>query len=350
MSLGFNSHKGKYVKKIEVVKDFTNAMFFGRTGMGKTTGAILPTIEDRIKSGYGLLIYDFKGNLHLQTKYLANKFDRLDDVVEIGKPWGKNINILKYLTTKQFLQIVQSNTQAKTDFWDIASKNLLEGIYTVLKLDKYIFTQINKLLEKEYENEISLKQIHKLISKPTNLKNFLEDYKKSKLEFIDSEYQKVLNKTPNLNLLNTISKKIEELKENLELLSNFELVDDDEDAGRNGIVSHLSSYTINGASNEFLNKDEFDIVNELRDGKIVVIDVSNLTENSLNLLNLGIYSSLQRLNEKNLKPVSIIIDEAQKILHVGTQRIWPARAFTLGHLTHNDLASVRIAKRATKSL
>ena len=35
---------------------------------------------------------------------------------------------------------------------------------------------------------------------------------------------------------------------------------------------------------------------------------------------------------------------------VGTQRIWPARAFTLGHLTHNDLASVRIAKRATKSL
>ncbi len=37
-------------------------------------------------------------------------------------------------------------------------------------------------------------------------------------------------------------------------------------------------------------------------------------------------------------------------LVVGTQRIWPARAFTLGHLTHNDLASVRIAKRATKSL
>lgn len=275
----------------------------------------MPTIEDRIKSDYGLLIYDFKGNLHLQTKYLANKFSRLDDVVEIGKPWGENINILKYLTTKQLLQIVQSNSELASDFWDTASKNLLEGIYAVLKLDKYIFTQINKLLEKEYENEISLKQIHKLISKPTNLKKFLEEYKNSKLQFIDLEYQKVLNKTQNLNLLNTISKKIEELKENLELLSNFELVDDDEDAGRNGIVSHLASYTINGASNEFLNKDEFDIVNELRDGKIVIIDVSNLTENSLNLLNLGIYSSLQRVSEKNLKPVSIIIDEAQKILH-----------------------------------
>ena len=105
------------------------------------------------------------------------------------------------------------------------------------------------------------------------------------------------------------------IKENLELLSNYELVDDYEDAGRNGVVSHLSAYTINGASNEFLNKDDFDIVNELRDGKIVIIDVSNLTENSLNLINLAVYSSLQSVNEKNLKPVSIIIDEAQKILH-----------------------------------
>ena len=35
----------------------------------------------------------------------------------------------------------------------------------------------------------------------------------------------------------------------------------------------------------------------------------------MNLINLAVYSSLQSVNEKNLKPVSIIIDEAQKILH-----------------------------------
>ncbi|WP_323593619.1 hypothetical protein [Aliarcobacter butzleri] len=35
---------------------------------------------------------------------------------------------------------------------------------------------------------------------------------------------------------------------------------------------------------------------------------------------------------------------------VGTHPIWPPRAFTFGQLTHNDLASVRIPKRATKSL
>lgn len=31
-------------------------------------------------------------------------------------------------------------------------------------------------------------------------------------------------------------------------------------------------------------------------------------------------------------------------VYVGTQRIWPPRALTLGHLTHNDLATVRISK------
>ena len=31
-----------------------------------------------------------------------------------------------------------------------------------------------------------------------------------------------------------------------------------------------------------------------------------------------------------------------KLAAVGTQKIWQAHAFTLGHLTHNDLATVRI--------
>ncbi|PRM99523.1 recombinase family protein [Aliarcobacter cryaerophilus] len=33
-----------------------------------------------------------------------------------------------------------------------------------------------------------------------------------------------------------------------------------------------------------------------------------------------------------------------EVSSVGTQRIWPPRALTLGHLTHNDLATVRISK------
>ena len=79
--MGFNNSKNKSVKEMIINKDFTNGIIFGRTGSGKTTCAILPNIEDRIKSDYGLLIYDFKGNLHLQTKYIANKYNKLSDGV-----------------------------------------------------------------------------------------------------------------------------------------------------------------------------------------------------------------------------------------------------------------------------
>lgn len=88
MGLGFNLSESKVFKDLVVNHDFTNAIIFGRTGSGKTSCAILPNIENRIKSNYGLLVYDFKGNLHLQVKYLANKYKRLSDVIEIGKPWG----------------------------------------------------------------------------------------------------------------------------------------------------------------------------------------------------------------------------------------------------------------------
>lgn len=314
MKMGFDIKENRNTKRIEVPKDFTNAMFFGRTGSGKTTGAILPVMEDRIKSDYGLLVYDFKGSLHLQTKYLANKYKKLNNVIEIGKPWGKNINVIKFLTTKQLLNVVQSDSGVN-DYWDTASKNLLEGIYSILNLEKYIFTKLSDLLGENYINEISFKKIHDIVNKPTNLKNFLLEYKNSRIKTIELKYQKVLNKIENSALLSTISKKIKHLKENIKSLENYELVNDGDDSGRNGVVSHLASYTGNIASNDFLNYDDFDIVGELRRGKIIIINVSNLTENSLNLINLGIYSSLQRLNQKFLNPVSIIVDEAQKILH-----------------------------------
>ncbi len=82
MVMGFNNQNNCSTRSMVFKKDFTNGIIFGRTGSGKTSCAILPNIEDRIKSGYGVLIYDFKGNLHLQTKYLANKYNKLSDVYD----------------------------------------------------------------------------------------------------------------------------------------------------------------------------------------------------------------------------------------------------------------------------
>jgi hypothetical protein len=84
----------------------------------------------------------------------------------------------------------------------------------------------------------------------------------------------------------------------------------------------------------------------------VYTDVKKLSSeysNAESKLKEAFYSAKEKLDENSQK----ILKKEQKdwmMQSVGTQRIWPARAFTLGHLTHNDLASVRIAKRATKSL
>ena len=67
----------------------------------------------------------------------------------------------------------------------------------------------------------------------------------------------------------------------------------------------------------------------------------------------GLDRGLFTINNQKVHSV-FVFDSFKRFVYlldsVGTQRIWPARAFTLGHLTHNDLASVRIAKRAMKSL
>ena len=78
--------------------------------------------------------------------------------------------------------------------------------------------------------------------------------------------------------------------------------------------------------------------------------LTNLVANDLTQENVKSFllDSDRLVLSKNVDKLGELLDENVDI--VGTQRIWPARAFILGHLTHNDLASVRIAKRATKSL
>jgi len=57
-----------------------------------------------------------------------------------------------------------------------------------------------------------------------------------------------------------------------------------------------------------------DIIKELRAGKIVIIDVSTFSENILDTINTAIYTRLQQAKYEIMKPVSIIIDEAHKVL------------------------------------
>ena len=56
----------------------------GGTGSGKTTSVILPMVDALMRQGFGGVILDIKGNLGAQTRALAQKCGRQDDVIEFG--------------------------------------------------------------------------------------------------------------------------------------------------------------------------------------------------------------------------------------------------------------------------
>ena len=317
MKIGFNTSNTNVKNNIIFPKDFTNGIVFGRTGSGKTSCAILPNIEDRIKSNYGLLIYDFKGNLHLQTKYLAQKYNKLSDVIEIGKPWGKNINLCDYLSLKQIPLIVKSQN-LKTDYWDTASRNLLENIYTVYKNFYILKDELIRAIrgfELNYDvKEPSYSTIYSCITSVWELSSFYNKMSEN-LEYVEIYFNKYKNNRTLKKRKNIISNLISDIKKSLKCLELYKNIKKDDDSGRNAVANHLNSVLNALATKLYLNKGDIDIIKELRAGKIVIIDVSSFNENILNIINLAIYTRLQNAFCETMKPVSIIIDEAQKVLN-----------------------------------
>ena len=320
MAMGFNLNEKKVSKDLLINHNFTNAMFFGRTGSGKTSCGILPNIEDRIKNDYGVLVYDFKGNLHTQVKLLANKYKKLNDVIEIGKPWGKKINLCDYLN-KDKLSLLIADSSLTDTYWTNSSRTLFSSVYTICKNLNFLLSEIkinpkeNKdhILNNVFDNKTSYAQIYKFINSTKDLQDFYtlslelinllsnSPFHEKKFDIYEKKmsFEKILSDTSNL----------------IDSLVFYNQVKTNETGGKVAVLNHLSSILVEVAHKDYLNHDEIDLIKELRDGKIVIIDVSSFNDNTLNILNLAIYNRLQKASYSFLKPVSIFIDEAQKVLN-----------------------------------
>ena len=324
MEIGFNKKEMLASKNLVINHDFTNGIIFGRTGSGKTTCAISPNIEDRIKNDFGVIVYDFKGTLHLQVKYIANKHNKLDKVIEIGKPWGVKVNLFDYLNIDTLSYIVP-DTSDKLKFWNDAARNLFSTVAKIHKDLNHLFHELVYLfrndyladLEKEFIKNISYSQLLKYLNSKEDIQNFVQNALNA-IELLEYKIRTI--KSKELNLKYGIYKKSYEfrcikLKDLLETLKYYVNCKNDSDSGRMAVLNHLNSMLMNVASKDYLNVSQIEVVEELRKGKIVIIDVSALNENSMNILNLAIYSKLQRGLYSVMKPVTIFVDEAQKILH-----------------------------------
>lgn len=158
MSLGFKASAKTEVKRAEIIPmDFTNALCYGQTGSGKTTGFILPNINERMKAGQGMLIYVYKTNFEAMVKSLALQNGRLDDVIEIGTPWSKSINLLKSVSQTDLKAWFDGINDEKNDYWKNSAYSLLTSINKALNALHELSK--NNLGLRKYENEVGLASI-----------------------------------------------------------------------------------------------------------------------------------------------------------------------------------------------
>ncbi len=321
--IGFGNSKKEESSFLYVEEQFTNAICYGKTGSGKTTGFILPNIKNRIKNNHGVLIYDFKGSLASQVKVICKKEGKLEDVYELGTPWGIKVNLLENTTSKMLRDLIYSICGSREPYWSNSAANLVEAIYIIYKNMNNI-TQIyedlnykeNSILIKRYK--LSLKNLYKNICDAKSLNNFF-DYLKGDIEIIKYflEYKKLSLDNDNFNIINNVAEFMQNIDDAKSSISEYDGLSENnsEVGGKYGVLSVLSTSLSFVVNNDYIHENQFNIVRALRDKKIVIINVSNMNSLIASFLNMTIYKGLQNdILNNNLTNVTIFIDEAQKVL------------------------------------
>ena len=339
-SIGFiksNTKTEVKSKSILVPETFTHSIVFGQTGSGKTTSFIYPNLEERIAKGHSILLYDLKGREHLSVKYLAQKYDRLYDVVEIGKPWGESINLIEGMTEADLDEFLENSLgeNAHNKFWTNSSKSVAQSVNKVLRVLEEFAETMEKVeigySQKAYLDKAkryplkmnltnlvaicsSLSSFSKFTERLKYLPLFMKDLIKEKIvQHLDGDVDIEMVKPFFIELLNVhkrAEKVIEDVKDMMDGLSE----ESNEHLAQQFLGSLVGPLSLL-SQNEYFNTNSFNIVNGLEEGKIIVINTEALSDAVLASLNSVILKDLTlRTRSRNKTPVSIFIDEAQRVL------------------------------------
>ncbi len=346
ITMGFIKSQNNTViinKSIIVPETFTHSIAFGQTGSGKTTGFIYPNLKNRLELGHGILLYDYKGKEHLSVKYLADKTNRLDDVVEIGKPWGEYINIIENMDEGEidnfFDNIVDHGKDGK--YWQNSAKSLGQSILKVLKaiegFSKCMSEADKKFLKNTKDLQVgfysypvkrTLTSLIKVCKTYDSLNDFIKNLDRLVLVTEDMMLQsakKMISKESEIeqfkpiytNLIESREKLLETIEETKDSLESFG--DDSNENLTQNIIGSLISPLLSIAQNSFFNTNSFDIVSALNRGKIVIINTEAISDTVLESLNnMLLYELSKRTRSIKINPISIFIDEAQRVISKST--------------------------------
>jgi len=326
---------------IIVPETFTHSIAFGQTGSGKTSSFIYPNLQNRINFGHGILLYDYKGKEHLSVKHLAKEAGRLDDVIEIGKPWGESINLIQKMDEdeldKFFDNILKHGEDSK--YWQNSAKSLGQTLLQVLKgiesfvdaLEHIEGTRREKIatsFDYDYPTKRTLQTLVQICKTFDSLKNFISNLEKlqSKIDkLIKVAAQDALKKSSDSKILKAQFSKLISTKETLKIIIDINQNSLDsfgEDSNENltqNIMGSLISPLVSLSQNEAFNTNNFDISAALNNGKIIVINVESLSAAAMeSLSNTILYELSKRTKSLAIHPVSIFIDEVQRVVSKNT--------------------------------
>jgi hypothetical protein len=320
--------------KIIPAVDFQHVLCKGATGSGKTASLILPTLEDRITRGHAIIFFDHKGHEHKKVKHLAKNVGRLDDVIEIGKPHASYINLMAELDTIRLKDLIKDNGMNKDPYWANSAANLLEDIISLLRrlhtiaisLQKFdgfneklleTFQKLDEYGINIYENP-SFKTFSKIIATPKRLLMFNEiiSILPNSLEGIIRENNEYTSQEE-VARIRLIYAKILTLQKSIETSERFTLSQDKSDvnSGNNAVLQHLDNTIASYAKKDYVNINEYTIAELMQKNAIIIVDTQSFADDIMKIfLESILKKAVMRLRTNNTTPLSVFIDEANRVL------------------------------------
>lgn len=326
-----------------VPEHFTHAHAVGQTGCGKTTSFIYPNLLSRIKMGHSILLYDFKGKEHMSLKYLAKQEGRLDDVLEVGKPWGAKINLMRLMDRKSLDLFLKNITASSQDnqYWAKAASKLFLSVYDVIvileKISIYAkelewekeftrtlhMSETIDLEEFDYPRTLSFKSIMPICQSEQNVSTFVNHLKRLQkkmdkfyLNIVkdnkESEFEspEILEKYRSFILLLVQLKRV--IKSSQISLASFMKVDDTNP--KLSIVMTLLPL-VDVANKVEFNSDDVDLLKALDDKKMISINAKDLSNELLESMTYALFNEFSKRSMlMEVQPISVFIDEAQRVI------------------------------------
>ena len=344
-----SSNKAKKGKELIVPKLYTHSCAVGQTGCGKTTSYIYPNLNERISLNDGILVMDYKGKEHNAVKLFAKRHNRLNDVLEIGKPWGESINIIKYMSEanlEDFIVGILGLNDGKNDYWSSAGTNLGIACLNIIGKLEDLIAAMNKLENKDslihncfrtnlkidnkdrgYLKGIptlkNLKSLYEITASTDSIKLFISNLDPLCMHIekgiqdtifnddVDMELEDINNKYKDvLELLCLLE---DSIKKYYPVLETFQK--DKSSTNFSSILSALNKPLAGFATKDYLNGDSFDVIDALNSSKIVVVNTQELSEVVLANYSYSIFKELQkRVTKNSVCDIAVFIDEAQRVV------------------------------------